>query len=133
MAKGLLKHRERQDALILLGKDLARRAKSKCEMCGASAVSLAIFEVAPIPNKPDFDHCLMLCGTCKMQLENPKQQDPNHWRCLTKSIWSKIPAVQVLSLRELRKLAKQQYWAAEALEHTYLEPDIEHWAGTEKL
>ncbi len=133
MAKGLLKHQERQDALSLLGKDLARRAKSKCEICAASAVPLAIFEVAPVPSEPDYDHCLMLCETCRTQLENPKRQDPNHWRCLTKSIWSQIPAVQVVSLRELRKLAQKQDWAAEALENAYLTPDIEHWAEAEKL
>ncbi len=130
MAKGLLKHQERQDALSLLGKDLARRAKSKCEICEASGVPLFIYEVAPVPSEPDYDHCLMLCETCKTQLENPKRVDPNHWRCLTKSIWSQLPVVQVVSLRQLRKLSAKQDWAIEALEHAYLEPEIEQWADS---
>ncbi|MFK0571759.1 phnA protein [Endozoicomonas sp.] len=131
MAKGLLKHQERQAALSLLGKDLARRAKSKCEICEASGVPLAIYEVAPVPSEPDYDHCLMLCETCKTQLENPKRLDPNHWRCLTKSIWSQLPVAQVVSLRQLRKLSEKQDWAIEALEHAYLEPEIESWANSE--
>ena len=42
MAKGLLKHQERKSALSLLGKDLARRARSKCELCEASGVPLTL-------------------------------------------------------------------------------------------
>ncbi|WP_422449756.1 MULTISPECIES: phnA protein [unclassified Endozoicomonas] len=133
MAKGLLKHQERQSALSMLGKDLARRAKSKCELCEASGVPLSIHEVEPVPGEPDHDHCLMLCETCKTQLEQPKRLEPNHWRCLTKSIWSQIPAVQVVSLRLLRKLSERQDWAIEALEHAYLEPDIEQWADAAKI
>lgn len=132
MAKGLLKHQERQGALSLLGKDLARRAKSKCEICEASGVPLSIYEVAPVPDEPDYDHCLMLCEVCKTQLEYPKRLEANHWRCLTKSIWSPIPAVQVVSLRQLKALSEKQDWAIEALEHAYLEPEIEQWADSGK-
>lgn len=133
MAKGLVKHQERQSALNLLGKDLARRARSKCEICEASGVPLAIYEVAPIPSEPEYDSCLMLCETCKTQLENPKRLEPNHWRCLTKSIWSEVPAVQVVSLRQLRRLSEKQDWAQEALEYAYPEPEIEQWADAATL
>ncbi len=128
MAKGLLKHQERQEALSLLGKDLARRARSKCEICESSGVSLSIYEIAPVPSEPEYDSCLMICETCKTQLENPKRLEPNHWRCLTKSVWSEVPAVQVVSLRQLRKLSQKQPWALEALEYAYPEPEIERWA-----
>ena len=133
MAKGLLKHQERQSALNLLGKDLARRARSKCEICEASSVPLTIYEVAPVPSEPEYDSCLMLCETCKTQLENPKRLEPNHWRCLTKSIWSEVPAVQVVSLRQLRRLSEKQDWAQEALEYVYPEPEIEQWADAASL
>ncbi|MGB1272475.1 MAG: phnA protein [Endozoicomonas sp.] len=131
MAKRLQKHQERLAALNLLGKDLARRARSKCEICEAAGVPLAIYEVAPIPSEPELEHCLMACETCRDQLDNPKRLQPDHWRCLTKSIWSTVPVVQVLSLRQLRKLSEEHHWAAEALEHTYLDPDIETWADQE--
>ena len=132
MAKGLLKHQERKSALSLLGKNLARRARSKCELCEASGVPLAIYEVAPIPAEPDFDHCLMACENCREQLENPKRIQPDHWRCLTKSIWSEVPAVQVLSLRHLRKFAEQHQWAADTLEIAFLTPEVEEWADKEE-
>ncbi len=128
MAKGLLKHQERQSALSLLGKDLSRRARSRCELCDASGVSLKIYEVAPVPDEPDFEHCVMTCDTCREQLENPKRMQPDHWRCLTKAICSEVPAVQVEALRILRKLSADHHWASDALEYAYLEPDIEAWA-----
>lgn len=132
MAKGLLKHQERKSALNMLGKDLARRARSKCELCEAAGVSLTILEVAPVPDEPDFEHCIMTCDTCRKQLENPKRIQPDHWRCLTKSIWSEVPAVQALSLRYLRKFAGEHQWAADTLEIAYLTPEIEEWAEKEE-
>ncbi|OED42677.1 phnA protein [Endozoicomonas sp. (ex Bugula neritina AB1)] len=131
MAKGLLKHQERQVALSLLGKNLARRARSKCELCEASGVPLKIYEVAPAPSEPDLDHCIMTCDNCREQLDNPKRMLPDHWRCLTKSIWSEVLAVQALSLRYLRKFSEEHQWAADTLEIAYLTPEIEEWAGQE--
>ena len=131
MAKGLLKHQERQSALSLLGKNLARRARSKCELCDASGVALTIYEVAPVPSEPDFEHCIMTCDTCRQQLEHPKRMQPDHWRCLTKTIWSEVPVIQVLSLRHLRQLAEQHQWAADTLEIAYLTPEVEEWATQE--
>ncbi len=128
MAKGLLKHQERLSSLNLLGKDLARRARSKCELCEASGVPLKIYEIEPVPSEPELEHCIMTCDTCREQLDNPKRMQPDHWRCLTKSIWSEVPAVQVLSLRHLRQLADQHQWAADTLEIAYLSPEVEDWA-----
>ena len=48
MAKGLDKHRERLEALALFGKDLTRRAGSKCELCETAGVKLQIHEVPPV-------------------------------------------------------------------------------------
>lgn len=131
MAKGLQKHQERLDALNLLGKNLARRASSKCELCEAAGVSLKIYEVAPVPNEPDMDHCLMTCDTCREQLNHfenkPKLMQADHWRCLGKTVWSTEPAAQVMSVRILRQMSEQYPWAAEILEHVFLEPEIESW------
>ncbi|WP_257253163.1 MULTISPECIES: phnA protein [unclassified Endozoicomonas] len=132
MAKGLLKHQERQAALNLLGKDLARRASSKCELCEAAGVPLNIWEVAPVPEEPDFEHCLMTCDICGEQLSlferKPAKMNVDHWRCLGKSVWSQVPAAQVMSVRVLRQISGQYPWAAEILEHVFLEPETESWA-----
>ena len=133
MAKGLQKHQERLDALNLLGKDLARRASSKCELCETAGVSLKTHEVAPVPAEPDIDHCLMICETCHDQLnflENkPKLIQADHWRCLGKTIWSSLPVAQVVALRVLRQLDADYPWVAEILEHAYLAPEVENWAS----
>ena len=133
MAKGLQKHQERVDALNRLGKDLARRASSKCELCEAAGVPLKTHEVAPVPAEPDMDHCLMVCETCQEQLgyldNKPKRVQADHWRCLGKTIWNSLPVAQVVALRALRQLENSYPWAGEILEHAYLDAEVEEWAN----
>ncbi|MCL6416236.1 phnA protein [Aestuariirhabdus sp. Z084] len=127
MAKGLDQHRAREQALSLLGKDLARRARSCCELCEASGVKLQTFEVSPVPVEPEFERCLLLCDTCHEQLTHPKRVQPDHWRCLGRAVWSTEPVVQVVAVRMARGLATQHDWAQEVLDPLFLEPDIEQW------
>ena len=127
MVKGYERHQERLQALALFAKDLVRRAKSGCELCGASGTSLATFEVPPVAAEPDYDHCIMVCGTCRQQLDNPRSIDPNHWRSLSNVIWSDTAPVQVLAVGLLRILAKEQPWATELMEQLYLREEIEDW------
>ena len=129
MATRLEKHRERLNALSLLGRDLTRRAGSKCELCEAAGVKLQPYEVEPVPAEPELDHCLFICETCSHQLDNPKQIDANHWRCLGKSMWSEVPAVQVTSILMLRRLAPLE-WAEELLEQAYLSDEVEQWLAS---
>lgn len=129
MAKGLDKHRQRLDALNGFGKDLARRAKSQCEMCGASGTKLHIHEVPPVPSVPEFEHSILLCETCKEQLDNPKRREPDHWRCLNSAVWSEVPAVQVMAVITLKQLGDHP-WAQELQEQLYLAPEIEAWLET---
>jgi protein PhnA len=107
MAKGLEEHQARQDELNQLGKGLARRAKSSCELCGASS-ALQIFEVPPV-KEPNLDACLFICETCASQLKHPDALDSNHWFGLQERIWSEVPAVQVMAWRLLQEL-KDQTW-----------------------
>jgi protein PhnA len=53
--------------------------------------------------------------------------DPNHWRCLNESMWSEIPAVQVLSWRMLNRL-KSNGWASDLLDMLYLDDVTLAWA-----
>lgn len=129
MAKGLEKHKDRLNALSLFGKNLARRSGSKCELCSASGVKLAIYEVPPVPKAPDYDQCAFLCETCNDQLVNPKKLNPHHWRCLGDAIWSETVTTQVLAVRLLKQLAKENSWATDILEESYLSEDVENWAN----
>jgi len=126
MAKGREEHEARVAALGALGKDLARRAKSKCELCERGGERLAIFEVPPVPRDPDFGRCLLLCADCSDQAADPRRlRVGEQWRFLSGQAWSENPMIQVLAVRLLKRLAKDQDWAREALDGLFLEEAIE--------
>lgn len=129
MAKGHDAHHQRIDTLASFGRELARRSGSKCELCRAAGVKLSVFEVPPAPEDPEAGKCLFLCGTCGEQIDNPKKFDPPHWRCLNETVWSEVPAVKVMAVRLLRRLAPGESWAGEILDEVYLDEDEEEWAS----
>lgn len=125
MAKGFDKAQERKQALSLFGKDLARRSKSTCELSGESGVALQIYEIAPVPNEPDFEKCLFLSEATIEQLENPsKKLVPDQWRHLNELIWSELPQVQLMTVRIFSYIAKSHTWAQEIIEEAYLDEAI---------
>ncbi len=129
MAKGYEVNQERVAAIASFGKELARRSKSRCELCETSGVRLTAFEVPPEPKVPELDRCLFLCERCREQAENPRRfQAGEDWRCLAQAVWSEIPAIQVMAVRLLRRQADSQPWAQETLEEAYLDPEIAAWA-----
>ncbi|NIP95876.1 MAG: phnA protein [Akkermansiaceae bacterium] len=125
MAKGFDINQERKLALSSFGKDLARRAKSKCELTQAAGVPLVIYEIPPVPGVPDFDRCLLVSEAVLAQLEKPTTLRPEEWRHLSELIWSEIPAVQAMALRILRHLAPSEPWAQNLIEEAYLDPEVE--------
>lgn len=127
MSKGQEKHQKRISELMLLGKDLARRAHSKCELCASTGVSLAAYEVPPVPKEPELDKTVFICGVCSDQIDNPKRMDAHHWHCLTVSVWSSTPVVQVVAVRILQRLVDSEGWAEDLYDQLYLEPDVQDW------
>ncbi len=128
MAKGLETHRQRQAQLATLGKDLARRARSKCELCEAGGVKMTTYEVTPLAVEPDLEKCLLLCNDCFEQVSQPRRfKVGEHWRCLAQVLWSDIPVIQVVAARMLKRQEDSQAWAAEALQQAWLEPEVEAW------
>ncbi|MGV3524884.1 MAG: PhnA domain-containing protein [Candidatus Sericytochromatia bacterium] len=125
MARGRDEHLARVNTLQSFGKALAKRAKSRCELCGEST-SLVIYEVPPVGD-PDLATCVLICPTCQAQLDKPEQLDPNHWHGLNESAWSDVPAVQVLAWRLLKQL-EDQNWARDLREQLYLAPEVLAWA-----
>lgn len=126
-AKGLNQHKERQALVDSFGKDLVRRARSSCELCEASGVKLKVFEVAPVPKEPDFDRCILICDTCREQIEQPKRVDADHWRCLNTAAWSEVPPVQVQAVLMLNRLLAKNDWATDLHDMLYLDPEVEAW------
>jgi len=86
-----------------------------CELCGSSE-DLRAYEVAPK------SETITICSMCAKSIEEPTS-DVNHWHCLSESMWSENPAVQVVAYRLLTALGSQ-----DLLEMMYLEPEVEAWA-----
>ncbi len=128
MGKGYETHQARMLALQGLGKDLARRAKSKCELTGAAGVPLRPYEVPPVADEPDFERTLLVSEACHEVLERPDKLHGREWQCLAEAVWSEMPAVQVVAWRMLNHLAKREDWAREAIEEVFLDEEVEKWA-----
>lgn len=106
-------------------KALLARSESKCELCGASE-GLEVYEVPPNSNG-SADQSVLLCATCRDQIENPEHVDVNHWRCLNESMWSQVHAVQVMAWRMLTRLSAEG-WPQELLDMLYLDDETQAWA-----
>ncbi len=110
---------------MTIEKQLHARSESKCELCG-SIESLDVYEVPP-HSKGNADECVLICQTCNEQIVSPEKLDVHHWRCLGDSMWSQIPAVQVLAWRMLTRL-KAETWAQDLLDMLYLDDELLEWA-----
>ena len=107
--------------------ELRARSESKCELCGA-ADGLAVYEVAPSDGSAD--QCVLICDACRDQIENPEKTDANHWHCLNDSMWSQVPAVQVMAWRMLTRL-RAEGWPQDLLDMLYLDDEALAWAQAE--
>ncbi|MDA3893031.1 MAG: PhnA domain-containing protein [Salinivirgaceae bacterium] len=110
---------------MAIEKDLKERSELKCELCTASE-NLSVYQVPPA-FEATIDNCVLLCETCVTQMENPDKVDVNHWRCLNESMWSTVPAVQVMAWRMLNRL-KAEGWPQDLLDMLYLDDETLAWA-----
>jgi len=106
-------------------KTLNERSESKCELCGAIK-NLGVFEVPP-DSDGSADKCVLICDTCHQQMDLPEKSDVHHWRCLSDSMWSQVPAVQVVVWRMLTRLSSEG-WPQDLLDMLYLDETTQKWA-----
>ena len=100
-----------------INSQLESRSNHVCELCSSTDDHLVAYTVPP--KKDDsIDHQVVLCKKCFSQISEGNYTDINHWRCLTGSIWSEVPAVQALSYKMLNKLSAED-WATETLETVF--------------
>lgn len=104
--------------------NLAKRSGNQCELCAATD-NLDAYEVAPSDGSSD--QYIHACQTCRSQLEALDTVDANHWRCLNDSMWSQVPAVQVVAWRMLNVLSAEG-WPQDLLDMLYLDDDTLNWA-----
>lgn len=104
---------------------LQERSGNVCELCAATG-KLNVYEVPPAANNiPDRE--IYICDKCLAQIEKKEEIDATHWQCLTTSMWSETPAVQVVSWRMLNRL-RNESWAADNIEMMYFDDAIMEWA-----
>ncbi|SOE23361.1 phosphonoacetate hydrolase [Spirosomataceae bacterium TFI 002] len=110
-------------------KEIISRSGGACELC-AKTEDLGVFEVSHAPDESN-ESFAYLCSTCSDQILDKDQTDPNHWRCLNDSMWSEVPAVQVLAWRMLDRL-RGEGWPSDLLDMLYLDDEKLEWAKAGK-
>lgn len=104
---------------------LRQRSGNTCELC-KSTQNLSVYEVPP-EDQANADNSILVCDTCLAQIEKKVELNNSHWNCLTESMWSEVPAVQVVVWRMLNRL-RNESWAADNLDMMYLDEENLAWA-----
>ena len=124
---GYERNQRRIQQLNGLGRNLARRSSSSCEICEQSGQALKPYEVLPLFDEPTIERTILVCGACRKAIEGGPM-NPDEWRSLSGPIWSDVAPVQVTAIRLMRRLAEAGIqWAKDELESVYLEPNIQAW------
>lgn len=104
---------------------LLQRSENKCELC-KSTEEVNLYEVLPQKSTNE-QNCIMICATCLSQIEKKAELDSNHWQCLTETMWSEVPGIQVVAWRMLNRL-KNESWASDNLDMLFLDEETLVWA-----
>jgi protein PhnA len=109
----------------VIDQKLSERSGYKCEFCGSTEdlrIHLTKEESISV------DNSVLVCSTCKSQIENTTPTDLNHWRCLSDSIWNENKPIQVVAWRMLNRL-RAEGWPQDLLDMMYLDEETLVWAG----
>ena len=104
---------------------LIERSGNKCELC-KSETAISLYEVPPKADNTR-DNYIMACSKCQAQLDKKEEPDSSHWQCLSETMWSEVPAVQIVSWRMLNRF-RNESWASENLDIMYLDEQNLAWA-----
>ena len=111
VAKGYDKHQERLAAINLCGKDLARRAKRKCELCEANDDPRPYDTDADA--EPSLDTLVLLCQRCRSVADGAKA-DARELRFLETAVWHELSHVGELARKMLARVDAD--WARATLD-----------------
>ncbi len=123
MSRKKLKQRA---AVGVLGKELTRRSRGRCELC-ESRDQVRPFELTPFPEEPEMSRTLMACARCRRWLEKG-DIDPVEGHFLSGAVWSELPAVRLAAARMLLAADFQEDpWIMDALEAADVDPDTQEF------
>ena len=113
MSKGREKHAAYEEALSLLGRDLARRSKSRCELSGERG-TLVVVDLEGSKVEPSLGHVVMVSPTVAEHLAGDNLEGaPLHY--LETAVWSDVSAVRRAAIQILERLDAP--WARDAIEN----------------
>lgn len=104
---------------------LIERSGNQCEL-SKSKDNLQVYHVAP-SDASEAGNNIYISEKCVRQINRTEETDPTFWRFLNESMWSEVPAVQVVAWRMLNRM-KNEGWAADALDILYLDDELLNWA-----
>jgi protein PhnA len=104
---------------------LLSRSENKCELC-ESTDTITVYEIPP-QDQSNEENCIIVCNTCLVQIEKKAALDQEHWKCLTSSMWSDGPGVQVVAWRMLNRV-RPESWASDQLDMLVLDDERLAWA-----
>ena len=109
-----------------LSKAIEARSNGTCELCEA-AEAINIYNV-PHGSGSDINTNVHLCEKCLAQINITEELESDYWSAfLPNTMWSGVPAVQVLAWRMLNRF-REESWAHDAIEMLYLDEDNLEWA-----
>ncbi len=116
-------------------KELEKRSGNQCELSGVTE-DLVVYQVPPL-SSGTLNDSIYITKKLAEQLEDESLTNPNDWRCLNESMWSEVPAVQVVAWRMLTRM-KNEGWTQDLLDMMYLDDETLKWAratgeGEEKI
>lgn len=112
---------------MTIEKILNERSGAKCELCSAEE-DLHVYDLSTdTGTEKTADKSIFICQNCRQQIDNPDNMDVNHWRCLNDSMWSQVPAVQIMAWRMLTRL-RAEGWPQDLLDMLYLDEEMLAWA-----
>ena len=111
--------------MMKLEEMLIERSGNKCELC-KSETAISLYEVPPKADNTR-DNYIMACSKCQAQLDKKEEPDSSHWRCLSETMWSEVPAVQIVSWRMMNRF-RNESWASENLDMMFLDEQNLAWA-----
>lgn len=125
------KRPKQRAAAGVLGKEITRRSRGKCELC-ESKDDPRLYELPPFPDDPDPERTLLACARCREWLDTG-EIDVIAAHFLSAAVWSEVPAVKLAAARML--LATdflEDPWLQDALEAANVDPaTLEFRASTE--
>jgi protein PhnA len=124
MSPAEIEQEARKKALLALGKTLARRADSRCELCNVGG-RLGVLPVGGGPPEPSIDWAILACVDCVGDIEGRGPGDLDRLKFLRVAVWSDVRPVQIVASRMCRKLSSDGVdWATDLLDNVWDDDEV---------